>query len=87
VIEVAASENPVNVPQKGTLGELDDSSKRDLEKLESVVHVSPVGEANVTQSTCDEAKVGTSINLDEEQEQRVSDTSTNLEREQNRKAD
>ncbi|VVA99770.1 unnamed protein product [Arabis nemorensis] len=86
-IEVAASENPVDVPQKGTQGELDDSSKRDLEKLESVVHVSPVGEAKVTQSTGDEAKVGTSINLDKGQEQRVSDTSANLEREQNHKAD
>ncbi|KFK40363.1 golgin candidate 1 [Arabis alpina] len=83
-IEVAASEILVDAPQKDTQGEFDDSSKRDLEKLESVV---PVSEGNVIKSTGDEAKVGTSINLDKEQEQRVADTSTNLEREQNRRAD
>lgn len=86
-IDVATSENLLDAPEKNTQGELDHSSKRDLEKLESVVHVSPVGEGNVIQSTGDEAKVGTSINLDKEQEQRVADTSTNLETKQNRKAD
>uniref|UniRef100_A0A1J3JZ66 Golgin candidate 1 n=1 Tax=Noccaea caerulescens TaxID=107243 RepID=A0A1J3JZ66_NOCCA len=86
-IEVTASENLVDAPKKGTQGELEDSSKRDLEKLEPVVHISPVGEGNVIQSIGDEVKVGTSINLDKEQEQGVADTSTNLEREQDRRAE
>lgn len=86
-IEVAVSENLVDAPKKGAQREMDDSSKRDLEKMESVVHVSSVGEGNVAQSMGDEAKVGTSINLDKEQEQKVPDTLTNLEREQDRRAD
>uniref|UniRef100_A0A1J3F5T5 Golgin candidate 1 n=1 Tax=Noccaea caerulescens TaxID=107243 RepID=A0A1J3F5T5_NOCCA len=86
-IEVTASENPNDAPKKGTEGELEDSSKRDLEKLESVVHVSPLGEGTVIRSIGDEVKVGTSINLDKEQEQGVADTSTNLEREQDRRAE
>ncbi|KAL0794186.1 hypothetical protein Bca101_065563 [Brassica carinata] len=86
---VAASENLVDAPQKDTQGELEDSSKRDQDRLETVVHVSPVGEGNVIQSTGDEAKekVGTSINLDKKQEQKVADASTNPEREQDRRAD
>ncbi|KAG7579792.1 Golgin subfamily A member 5 [Arabidopsis thaliana x Arabidopsis arenosa] len=86
-IEVAVSENLVDVPKKDAQRELDDSSKRDLEKLESVVHVPSVGEGNVAQSTGDEVKVGTSINLEKEQEPKVPDTSTNLKREQDRRAD
>lgn len=81
-IEVVASENLVDAPKKYIHGELDDSSKRDPEKLESVMHVSLEGEGNVIQSTGNEAKVATSINLDKEHEQRVTDTSTNLKREQ-----
>ncbi|KAF8093586.1 hypothetical protein N665_0383s0209 [Sinapis alba] len=85
-IEVVASEN---APKKDTQEELEDSSKRDQDRLESVVHVSPVGEGNVIQSTGDETKekVGTSINLDKKQEQKVADASTNLEREQDHRAD
>ncbi|CAN8257587.1 unnamed protein product [Cochlearia groenlandica] len=86
-IEVAASESLVDAPKKATQGELKDSPKRDLGKLESVVHVSPVGEANMIQSAGDEAKGSTSINVDKEQEQRVADASTNLKREQDRGAD
>ncbi|EOA29973.1 hypothetical protein CARUB_v10013079mg [Capsella rubella] len=86
-IEVAVSENLVDAPKNDAQSEIDDSSKRDLEKLESVVHVSPIGEGNMPQSTGDEAKVSTSINLEKEQEQKVPDTSTNLEREQDRRAD
>ncbi|CAL9223675.1 unnamed protein product [Arabidopsis halleri] len=86
-IEVAVSENLVDVPKKGAQRELDDSSKRDLEKRESVVHVPSVGEGNVAQSTGDEVKVGTSINLEKEQEPKVPDTSTNLKREQDHRAD
>ncbi|XP_010467911.1 PREDICTED: golgin candidate 1 [Camelina sativa] len=86
-IEVAVSENLVDAPKKGAQRELDDSSKSDLEKLESVVHVSPIGEGNVAQSAGDEAKAGTSINLEKEQEQKVPDTSTILEREKDRRAD
>lgn len=85
-IEVAASENLVDAPpKKVSQEELDDSSKKDLEKLESVVHISPEGEGNVIQSTGNEAKVVTSINLDKEQEQK--DTSTNQKRERDGKAD
>lgn len=86
-IEVTASENLVDSPKKGTQRELEDSSKRNLEKLDSVAHVSPEGEGDVTQSIGDEMKIGTSINLDKEQEQGVADTSTNLEREQDRRAE
>ncbi|ESQ50363.1 hypothetical protein EUTSA_v10001922mg [Eutrema salsugineum] len=86
-IEVVASENLVDATKNGQGGELEDSSKSDLDKLESVVHVSSVDERNVIQTTSNDTKVGTSINLDKEQEQRVADTSTNLEREQDRKAD
>ncbi|EFH60221.1 hypothetical protein ARALYDRAFT_899882 [Arabidopsis lyrata subsp. lyrata] len=86
-IEVAVSENLVDAPKNGAQRELVDSSKRDLEKLESVVHVPSVGEGNVAQSTGDEVKVGTSINLEKEQEPEVPDTSTNLKREQDRRAD
>ncbi|XP_010416533.1 PREDICTED: golgin candidate 1 [Camelina sativa] len=86
-IEVAVSENLVDAPKKGAQRELDDSSKTDLEKLESVVHVSPIGEGNVAQSAGDEAKAGTSINLEKEQEQKVPDTSTVLEREKDLRAD
>ncbi|KAG2244310.1 hypothetical protein Bca52824_093837 [Brassica carinata] len=86
---VAASENLVDAPKKDTQGELEDSSKRDQDRLETVVHVSPVGEVNVVQSTGDEAKekVGTSIDLDKKQEQKVADASTNPEREQDRRVD
>ncbi|KAJ4876999.1 Golgin candidate 1 [Raphanus sativus] len=87
---VVASENLVDAPKKDVQGELEDSSKRDQDRLvETVVHVPPVGEGNVIQSTGDEAKekVGTSINLDKKQEQKVADASTNLEREQGRRAD
>lgn len=86
---VVASENLIDAPKKDTQGELEDSSKRDQDRLETVVQVSPVGEGNVVQSTGDEAKekVGTSINLDRKQEQKVADASTNPEREQDRRAD
>ncbi|CAH8357127.1 unnamed protein product [Eruca vesicaria subsp. sativa] len=88
-IEVVASENLVEAPKKDAQGELEDSLKRDQDKLESVVHVSPVGE-NVIQSTGDAAKekVSSSINLDKKQEQKVADASSIiLEREQDRRAD
>ncbi|CAE5991002.1 unnamed protein product [Arabidopsis arenosa] len=86
-IEVAVSENLVDAPKNGAQQELDDSSKKDLEKLESVVHVPSVGEENVAQSTSDEVTVGNSINLEKEQEPKVSDTSTNLKREQDHRVD
>lgn len=90
-IEVVASEDLVDAPKKDVQGELDDSSKRDQDRLETVVDVPPVGEGNVIQSTGDDEakeKVGTSINLDKKQEQKVAaDASTNLEREQGRRAD
>ncbi|KAJ0265488.1 Golgin candidate 1 [Hirschfeldia incana] len=88
-IEVGASENLVDAPKKDTQGELEDSSKRDQDRLESAVHVSPLGEGDVIQSRGDEAKekVDTSINLDKRQEQKVADASTNLEKEQDRRAD
>ncbi|KAF2574249.1 hypothetical protein F2Q70_00001124 [Brassica cretica] len=88
-IEVVASENlVVDATKKDTQGEVEDSSKRDLDRLESAVHVSPVGEGDVIQATGDEAKekVGTSINLDKKQEQKVADASTNLEIDQDRRA-
>ncbi|CAN7090422.1 unnamed protein product [Brassica rapa subsp. narinosa] len=87
-IEVVVSENLVDATKKDTQGEVEDSSKRDLDRLESAVHVSPLGEGDVIQSTSDEAKekVGTSINLDKKQEQKVADASTNLEIDQNRRA-
>nr|VDD29080.1 unnamed protein product [Brassica oleracea] len=88
-IEVVASENlVVDATKKDTQGEVEDSSKRDLDRLEPAVHVSPVGEGDVIQTTGDEAKekVGTSINLDKKQEQKVADASTNLEIDQDRRA-
>ncbi|CAN6970915.1 golgin candidate 1 [Brassica rapa] len=87
-IEVVVSENLVDATKKDTQGEVEDSSKRDLDRLESAVHVSPLGEGDVIRSTSDEAKekVGTSINLDKKQEQKVADASTNLEIDQDRRA-
>lgn len=88
-IEVVASESlVVDATKKDTQGEVEDSSKREQDRLESAVHVSPVGEGNVIQSTGDEAKekVGTSINLDKKQEQKVADASTNLQIDQDRRA-
>lgn len=88
-IEVVASESlVVDATKKDTQGEVEDSSKRDLDRLESAVHVSPLGEGDVIQSTGDEAKekVGTSINLDKKQEQKVADASTNLQIDQDRRA-
>jgi hypothetical protein len=86
-IEVVVSENLMDAPKNGTQRELDDSSKRDVENLDSVVHAPSVNEGNVAQSTGDEVKVGTSINLEKEQEPKVPVTSTNLKREQDRRAD
>ncbi|CAH2051188.1 unnamed protein product [Thlaspi arvense] len=86
-IEVVASDNLVDAPVKGTQGELEDSSTKDLDKLESAVHASPVDEGNVIKNTGNDAKVGTSINMDKDQEQRIVDTSTNLEKAQDRRAD
>lgn len=88
-IEVVVSESLVfDATKQDTQGEVEDSSKREQDRLESAVHVSPVGEGDVIQSTGDEAKekVGSSINLDKKQEQKVAVASTNLEIDQDRRA-